>query len=269
MMWTELRVENWSLFTDELDKLGVLPPLEQRLVFRGQSKSEWTLQPKICRGIRQQQTPMRIIELEEAARREFASQAHLHLKPSILPAEEASSLNWWLLMQHHNAPTRLLDWSGSPYVAAYFAVVEHWDCDGAVWCFDHRRVDEYMALEFGDRFENAIEHHIDELLTDPEAQEMLFTITRFKKSDRMVTQQGSSTLCTEVLADHADVIPKAFSAGSNSAACRKFEIPAASKRQFLIHLRSMNITASALFPGIDGFGRSVEELVQLSAWIDT
>lgn len=268
-MWTERRVENWSLFSDELDSLGVLPPLEQRLVFRGQSKSEWTLQPKIGRGESGRQTTERIIEMEEAARREFASQAHLHLKQSILPSDESPSLNWWFLMQHHNAPTRLLDWSGSPYVAAYFAVVEHWDSDGAVWCFDHRRLDEYMTSEFGDRFESAIESHIDELLTDPRAPDMLFTITRLTKNERIVVQQGLSTLCTEVLADHADVIARAFSNGPGAATCMKFEIPAASKRQFLINLRSMNITASSLIPGIDGLGRSVKELVQLSARSDT
>lgn len=264
MTWTKQRVKDWIQFSAELDKLGVKPPLDQSLVFRGQSKSKRSLLPKICRGPGRDSSAPRIIELEGATRRVFASQAHMHLPSSVIPSDESSVLNWWFLMQHHNAPTRLLDWSQSPYVAAYFAVVNNWESDGAVWCFDHHRMDEYMTLQHGDKFEGAIDRGIDDLLTDHLSPEMLFTLTRFKKSERMVAQQGLSTLCTNVLADHADVIPNAFSGDGASATCMKLEIPAECKQSFLIHLRSMNITANALFPGIDGLGWSVQELLRVS-----
>ena len=44
-----------------------------------------------------------------------------------------------MLMQHHCVPTRLLDWSLSPYVSAYFAVSEDDDKDGELWAFDYYR----------------------------------------------------------------------------------------------------------------------------------
>jgi hypothetical protein len=40
-----------------------------------------------------------------------------------------------MVLRHHSVPTRLLDWSASPYVAVYFAVIEHDDQDGEFWTF--------------------------------------------------------------------------------------------------------------------------------------
>jgi hypothetical protein len=41
-----------------------------------------------------------------------------------------------MVLRHYGVPTRLLDWSKSPYVAAYFAVQGD-DADGELWAFDH------------------------------------------------------------------------------------------------------------------------------------
>ncbi len=43
-----------------------------------------------------------------------------------------------MVLRHHDVPTRLLDWSLSPYVAAYFSVCDHDDEDGEIWSFDER-----------------------------------------------------------------------------------------------------------------------------------
>ena len=42
-------------------------------------------------------------------------------------------LSWLVLMQHYGMPTRLLDWTENPLIAAYFSVCENQYDDGEFW----------------------------------------------------------------------------------------------------------------------------------------
>ena len=57
--------------------------------------------------------------------------------------------NWLSLAKHHGLPTRLLDWTYSPYVAMHFATHDprHFGEDGAIWCVDYRRTNELLPKE--------------------------------------------------------------------------------------------------------------------------
>ena len=62
----------------------------------------------------------------------FKRKAHQFLAQ---PPDPDDDFQWLALMQHHGAPTRLLDFTWSPYVAAFFAL-ERATSDAAVWALN-------------------------------------------------------------------------------------------------------------------------------------
>lgn len=81
-----------------------------------------------------------LADCEEVLLADFKRGAHLH---SVGHVDDDDRLGWLALMQHHGTPTRLLDWTISPYVALYFAVEPPFGQAACVWAID------LQMLEFG------------------------------------------------------------------------------------------------------------------------
>jgi hypothetical protein len=56
-----------------------------------------------------------------------------------------------MVLRHYGVPTRLLDWSISPFVAAFFAVSAHDTQDGEIWAFSHDDYAREGKLQWRDR----------------------------------------------------------------------------------------------------------------------
>ena len=88
-------------------------------IFRGVSDQNYELRPKIGRPETRTKGKGYLLEHEKWLLDEFQRMAPVYL---LLGSQPKTSWEWLALAQHHGLPSRLLDWSFNPLVAAYFAV---------------------------------------------------------------------------------------------------------------------------------------------------
>lgn len=109
--------------------------------FRG-VLDNWALETALERAARDWRIPMNDLpEIEKGLLREF-KRAYPPDESTLSP-DDNDTLGWMALMQHHGAPTRLLDWTYSPFVAAFFALDALLSCGeferkAAVWALSYR-----------------------------------------------------------------------------------------------------------------------------------
>src|SRR5262249_31112714 len=114
-------------------------------IFRGQRSSSWGLTCLLER-LRDRYRPTDTMRaLEDKIVREFQRKAHHY--DSRTP-EYWNTLEWLAMMRHYGAPTRLLDWTYSFFVAAYFAC-EDAESECAIWILNaswcQRRTEEVLV----------------------------------------------------------------------------------------------------------------------------
>ncbi|WP_218000397.1 FRG domain-containing protein [Paraburkholderia heleia] len=97
-------------------ELNVLP---NRYIFRGQADSSWGLQSSLERLLDNSWTVERARNFEDHALKSFKSKFRIYCGQEHTPE---SKLSWLSAMQHYGAPTRLIDFTTSPYIALYFAL---------------------------------------------------------------------------------------------------------------------------------------------------
>ncbi|WP_078943270.1 FRG domain-containing protein [Streptomyces aureus] len=254
---SEIRVKDWSQLMAVLTDDKWQPSCGKyraNVVYRGLSNARYDLHTSLFR-LRDRASG----EVEQHLLRNFRKYAHRDTSPGDW------DWNWLSVGQHHGLPTRLLDWTFSPYVALHFATsnVQHFDQDAAVWCVDYVAThnllpaplyDEIAALGgglFTTEMLNKAAKSLDEFdkYRDPHGRGLLVFFEPPSLDDRIVNQSAvfsaisHPTAClSDWLLDHRDLY-------------RKIVIPADQKWIVRNYLDQANVTERVLFPGLDGLSQ--------------
>jgi len=181
------------------------------------------------------------------------------------PEVQKDKLYCLALLQHHGAPTRLLDFTYSPFVAAYFAFEDDEDTS-AMWCVngdwalgecrkvepqvDRRNID----VERNDATFDAVYHTGKRAFAFPDNPLIL--------NPRLITQQGVFLIPGNLSRSFMSNLKglDGWNSGDHVVKLR-FRLTTRFKRTALGELHAMNITRASLFPGLDGFAQSLKQRV--------
>ena len=226
---------SWSDFKSHAATLS-----NSNFLFRGQQK-DWKLCTSFHRRGRYRMNTFISGDVRLLHRRLSAITSHFFDLAN--PDQNGAFFN---LLQHHGYPTPLLDWSYSPYVAAFFAFR---DVQIGYKGDDVVRVYKFDSQEWHRR-------HIKIENLDPPFPHLSVMEFIARDNPRVIPQQAATTV-TNLYDIEAYVLEKEAQLGVKFL--QAIDISADERDLAMKELRFMGITAGSMFPGIDGVCEEIRE----------
>jgi hypothetical protein len=153
------------------------------------------------------------------------------------------------LVQHHGYPTPILDWTYSPYVAAFFAYrgISNVEADAAA-PEARVRILVFDSLEWTRSWE-AITH-----LVHPKLHVTVRELIAIE-NERMIPQQAASTVTS---VDDMETYIRSKETEQKKY-LQAIDLPVRERGRVVRELSYMGITAGSLFPGLDGACEELKE----------
>jgi hypothetical protein len=215
----------------------------RRNLFRGQNKP-WRLRTSYHRAGRADL--LRFLQEDVQVLHKHLSARTKHVFDLNNPNENGAFFN---LIQHHGYPTPLLDWTYSPYVAAFFAY-------RGISNEDARRAgenDKVRILVFDQALWKKNVNQISQLVS----AQLHLSIGEFMaiENERMIPQQAASTVTN--IDDLESYIQLWETTGSKYLTA--IDLPVRERKKVICELGYMGITAGSMFPGLDGACEELKE----------
>ncbi len=245
----EQSISSWREFDQAVSDAGSAGSRGTRahssLVFRGLARSSYTNVHSLARLGRNYG------ELERHLIRNFRKYAHRE-RPG------PTMWDWVSLAQHHGLPTRLLDWTFSPLIAAHFATATRPDEEAVVWAVDCAAAHELLPDELLGSLDQEgatvfttelLARHAPtttelERLADDEPFVLFFEPPSL--DDRIVNQSAVLSTMSHARAQMDDWIE------AHPDLCHCWKISPEGKVEIRERLDQANITERVLMPGLDG-----------------
>lgn len=171
----------------------------------------------------------------------------------------------WALMRHLGIPTRLLDWTESVWIAAYFACTDAADQDGCVWAFCRPQFELRADAAYKGETQRATAAHYPAndrpILLDEEYSPWVSQLMIEPSFPNMLRQQGFFTTGGRLDVDHWHAIQSVFSQDELRTMTRRVLIPKEFKPRLLDYINRMGINGMTLFAGIEGVVRFARDNV--------
>ena len=216
-------------------------------IYRGQAKSDWHLEPSIDRGVPGTTVDEERLRQEDNLIAEFCEEARRFLGPperrflDDFPSDD--KVVRMPVMQHFGGPTRLLDWTHSFPIAAYFACIHDWEADGAICWFDSKCLEERLDGQWTSYgFSSPRNINYNERVFDPSVPRFVGLVVLKIPFLRAQAQRGLFTLGSRLGLLHDDVLAELLPSNKYG----RIIIPADLKRDVISHLERIGIDAITL-----------------------
>lgn len=225
----DVSFDSWKSFKSDfaLHLCGAEPYERGRFIFRGHSDASWRLSSSFDRMFTDLPNTGERQQLAVAVYKELETE----LKRSDTAANMANNPNALLpLAQHYGVPTRLLDWTENPFIAAFFAY------EGSL-----RGNSQYVAIWVLDSSNPVWSEVVGVGVISPEPSGNI----------RLRNQSGKFTVSRtqfECLEDYVTY------GGGDGIALYKYVLPSSDALHALAELDAMGINHMNLFSGVEGAG---------------
>lgn len=277
----ELRINTWKDLIDFFDKFKWSENYSRDWIFRGESDTSREISPSIERLYKDNLGSMS--QAEKLSLSHFKRRYRGEFKPN-------NSLEWLSLMQHYGAPTRLVDFTYSWYIALFFAIESLSDKDASLCCINLKKLKNGIKIE-GINSEashpivfDAYEKEVCQFIDD-HSQGKKFTIPVEPQllNERIHIQQGLflincswdtkfddilfSTLSVDKTKKEEKSLDYITPTKVDEVTIFKLIINNGIKKDLIKELFKMNISRETIYPGIEGFAQSVKTKMQAGIYL--